>query len=119
MRTSSAKAKGRRLQQKVAERLRQHTGLGLADIASTPMGTQGIDVMLSGAARAKVPFAIETKNVEKINIWGCWKQTETNAKLTGLKPLLVFGRNHEEPLVCLTFEDFMEMLAWRQINSEE
>ncbi len=111
MRTSSAKAKGRRLQQKVAERLRVHTGLGIADIASTPMGSQGIDVMLSSAARALVPFAIETKNVEKINIWGCWKQTEMNAGLTGLQPLLIFARNHEEPLVCMSFESFMELLS--------
>lgn len=111
MRTSSAKAKGRRLQQGVAERLREVTGLPEADIHSTPMGTQGLDIKLSAAARAAVPFAIECKNVEKINIWASWEQAKVNAKKEQLAPLVVFSRNRSEILITMSFEEFLKWLT--------
>jgi hypothetical protein len=110
VRSSSAKAKGRRHQQHVAERLREVTGLPEADIHSTPMGTQGLDIKLSGAARERVPFGIECKNTEKINIWQAWEQAKVNAALENLSPLVVFSRNRSEVLVTMSFEDFLKWL---------
>jgi hypothetical protein len=110
VRTSSAKAKGRRHQQYVAEKLREVTGLPEADIHSTPMGTQGVDIRLSVAARTRVPFAIECKNTEKINIWQAFDQAKVNAGNEGLSPLVVFSKNRSDVLVCMTFEDFLKWL---------
>lgn len=113
MRTSSAKAKGRRLQQNVAQLLRDATGLTESDIRSISMGAQGCDVMLSAEARKHIPFAIECKNQEKISIWASWEQTKDNAELEKLQPLLVFSKNHSEVLVTMTFGSFLELLRER------
>ena len=70
MKTSSAKAKGRRLQQKVRDLLLEtFTELEPDDIRSTSMGVSGEDLQLSPAARKLIPFAIECKNQEKLNVW--------------------------------------------------
>ncbi len=65
MRTSSAKAKGRRLQQKVRDLiLETFSELEEDDVRSTSMGASGEDVLLSPLARKKFPFSVECKNVE-------------------------------------------------------
>lgn len=105
MKTSSAKAKGRRLQQKVAERIREYYGLPDSDVRSLPMGAPGADVWLSEYARKKFPFAIECKNVESINIWKAYAQAKTHADDEPVLPLVVFSRNNSETLVTLALED--------------
>jgi hypothetical protein len=110
MRTQSAKAKGRRLQQEVASRIRAAFSLPEADVRSTSMGAQGEDVTLSYAARGVFPFAIECKNTESINIWKAFLQSEEHAAMTGLKPLVVFSRNRSEVLCTLKFDDLLELL---------
>ena len=74
------------------------------------MGAQGTDIQLSAAARARIPFAIECKNVEKINLWAAWAQAAANTPAE-LEPLLVVARNRTEPLVVMRFEDFLSWLA--------
>lgn len=107
MKTSSAKAKGRRLQQKVVAALREFYAWPESDVRSIPMGAQGADVWLSSTARLDFPFAIECKNVEKINIWASWTQANANAKKEDLAPMLVFSRNNEETLVVLRLNDLL------------
>lgn len=115
MKTSSAKSKGRRLQQRIAEVIRKTFGLSEEDVFSNPMGCQGEDVRLSDKARECFPFSIESKNVEKINIWEALKQAEgENRKY---KPLLVFSRNRSEDYCALKFSDFLLLLA--QIKKQE
>lgn len=113
MKTSSAKAKGRRLQQKVAKRLQEWFGFVAADCRSIPMGAQGCDIWLSSSAQEKFPFAMECKNVEKINIWEAWKQAKTHAlngrEIEEVYPLIVFSKNNEEVLVTLRLDD---LLSW-------
>ena len=93
MRPQSCKSKGRRLQQKVASDIRDaFPHLKEDDCHSTPMGAHGEDVRLSSAARECVNLSIECKNVEKINIWECLQQCETNTR-DGTTPCLVFSRN--------------------------
>jgi len=66
VKTSSAKAKGRRLQQKVRDLiLETFSELEEDDVRSTSMGAGGEDVQLSPLARRKFPFSVECKNVEK------------------------------------------------------
>ena len=70
MKTRSAKNKGKRLQNSVRDILLEtFTQLEEDDIKSTTMGESGEDIQLSPAARKLIPYAIECKNQEKINIW--------------------------------------------------
>ena len=78
MSTRSAKAKGRKLQTWVAEKL-----LGLLkrvtelDIKSTPMGVNGVDVQLSTVAYKQFPYNIECKNTERMTtIYNYYEQLE-------------------------------------------
>ena len=66
MKTSSAKAKGRRLQKLVHDLLHQaFPHLHDNDIRPVPMGSSGEDIQLSEAARVSIPVSLECKNVEK------------------------------------------------------
>jgi hypothetical protein len=108
MTPQSAKAKGRRLQQEVADNLVAACGgvLELDDIRSTSMGAGGEDILLSPLARKIYPFNIECKNVEKINIWAAIKQAEEHGKYN---PLVCFKRNGEEIYVTLKLQDLLDL----------
>jgi hypothetical protein len=69
LKTSSAKAKGRRLQQRVRDDMRALAPqLDPTDIESTTMGLSGVDIVLTAAARKVFgELAFECKNVEKLN----------------------------------------------------
>jgi len=108
MNVSSAKAKGRRLAQRIANYIREIFGLKEDEVYNTPGGVPGEDIRLSDKARQLVPFSIEVKNVEKLNIWAALDQAESaNRKY---KPLLVFARNRSEDYCALKFSDFMNLL---------
>ena len=70
MKTQSAKAKGRRLQQWFRDLLVSKLGIHKEDIESRSMGGGGEDLIMARSARQKFPYSIECKNQEKINIWG-------------------------------------------------
>ena len=79
MRPQSAKAKGRRHQQRIVrDILDAFPHLQPDDVVSTGMGQNGCDVRLSTAAKQSIPLAIEAKNCEKISIWACIEQCEAN-----------------------------------------
>ena len=113
MKTASAKAKGRRLQKLVVAAILEHyTDLTEADVTPAIMGESGIDVKLSEAARRVFPYAVECKNVEKVNIWAAIKQAEDHAKQDKkacLRPLVVLLRNHGVPHVVLSLHDFFDI----------
>ena len=69
MKTQSAKAKGRRLQQWTRDQLIEHLFISDEDVESRSMGAGGEDLIMSKDARRKFPYSIECKNVEKVNIW--------------------------------------------------
>ena len=71
MKTASRKAKGRRLQNKIRDLLIEHFSDELEDddIRCAIMGESGEDLKLSPAARKLIPYSIECKNQEKLNIW--------------------------------------------------
>jgi hypothetical protein len=108
MKTSSAKSKGRRLQQWVRCLLISTFDLESDDVHSRSMGAGGEDVMLSPKARAIFPYSIECKNVEKLNLWESWKQAEANAG--GYEPLLIIKRNRQKPLAVVDAEHFIGAL---------
>lgn len=108
MRPASAKAKGRRLQQEVAELLRRAFDLPEEDVKPAIMGERGRDIHLSERAARAFPFAIECKNVESLNIWKALDQAAANAG--GLDPLLVFRRNRSETFCALRLQDLVELV---------
>lgn len=108
MKTSSAKQKGRKLQQLIAKRIQEVFDLQPDDVRSTPMGCSGSDVMMSPLAKSKFPFDVEAKNQEKVSIWKAYEQSAVRSE-KGLTPLLVIKRNRTKPLVVLDFEDFLSL----------
>lgn len=109
MKTSSAKAKGRRLQQRVRDDLRAVAPqLDPTDIESRGMGQNGTDIILTKAARSVFGnLAIECKNVEVLNAVGIFQ--EHLEKYPGSIPVMVHSRNHIAPRVTLLWADFLRL----------
>ena len=114
MKTSSAKAKGRRLQQKFRDLLIEKLDIHPEDIESRAMGSGDEDLIMARAARAKFPYSIECKNQEKLNIWAAWEQANGNKGL--YEPLVVIKKNGIRPLVVLDAENFLDMI--RNFNDD-
>ena len=74
MKTQSAKAKGRKLQQWVRDQIIEQLEVHPEDIESRSMGAGGEDLIMARAARQKFPFSVECKNVEKLNVWEAYEQ---------------------------------------------
>jgi hypothetical protein len=108
MKTSSAKAKGRRLQSFVVDAVRAALRLHEPDIRPAIMGETGMDIKLSMEARRHWPYATECKNVQKIAIWESLEQAEGHAS-AGLEPLLVFSRNRARVWAVVPFEHLVEL----------
>ncbi len=104
---ASAKKKGRLFQQEVAAAIRDHFNLPIMDVCSRPMGSNGIDIMLSDRARSVFPFGVECKRSERRDLQAWWRQTKVNAAAEGLYPLLVVRKNRQEPLVILDHHLFL------------
>lgn len=93
MRPQSCKNKGRRFQQKIARSiLDAFPHLTEDDVHSTSMGAPGEDIKLSAAARTALPLSLECKCVERLNVWQCIEQAQSNTP-EGATPCLVFSRN--------------------------
>ena len=116
MKTSSAKAKGRKLQQHVRDRvLELYPTLTERDVVSAPMGVPGEDIQLSQVASELFPYSVECKNVEKLNIWKALEEAEGNNR--DLEPIVVFKRNRSKTYCCLSFETFMELIKQNGTNT--
>ena len=107
MKTQSAKAKGRRLQQWFRDLLVSKLGIHKEDIESRSMGAGGEDLIMARSARQKFPYSIECKNQEKINIWESYKQADENSK--DYEPVVVLKRNKHKPLVLVDAEYFVKL----------
>jgi len=111
MKASSAKAKGRRLQNAVCELLMEHfkNELEPGDLRPAIMGESGEDIKRSPLAKRLLPFSFECKNQEKLNIWAAVRQAEENCP-EGDDPVVVFKRNNSETYAVLRIEDFINLL---------
>ena len=107
MKTSSAKAKGRRLQQWVRSLLIETLHVHEEDIESRSMGSGGEDLIMARDARTKFPYSIECKNQEKINVWESYNQAKENCK--GYEPIVVMKRNKSDPLVVIDAKSFINL----------
>ena len=107
MKPSSAKAKGRKLQQWVVDKLVAILGFDPEDLESRPMGSQGEDIIMGRESREQFPYSIECKNQEAVNVWKAYEQAESNCK--GYEPLVVIKRNRSKPLVLVDAEHFVKL----------
>jgi len=107
MKTQSAKAKGRRLQQWIRDKLIEELQVHPEDIESRSMGAGGEDLIMARAAREKFPYSIECKNVEKLNVWDAYSQASENSG--NYEPIVVMKKNGKKPLVVVDAEYFVKM----------
>jgi|TARA_A200000159_G_scaffold153488_1_gene165501 hypothetical protein len=107
LKTSSAKAKGRKLQQWFAQLMVDTLKLHEEDLESRPMGSQGEDIIMGRESREKFPYSIECKNQEAVNVWKAYEQASENCK--GYEPLVVIKRNRHKPLVLVDAEHFVDL----------
>jgi hypothetical protein len=113
MKPSSAKAKGRALQNLLRDTLRQaFPTLEEDDIKGAPMGTNGADIVLSPAARKLIPYSFECKaRAGTKTLYDWMDQAISHAKGT---PVVVVKGDRKAPLVMLRLSDFMEMVVGKQ-----
>lgn len=108
MTPSAAKAKGRRLQQWVRDKiLSLFLTLEPDDVRSTSMGAGGEDVTLSPAARRKVPFQIECKNKARSQVHTYFDQAKSHGTHP---PLVIVKMDRKEALAIVEAETFFKML---------
>ena len=107
MKTSSAKAKGRRFQQWVRDQLIEQLDVHPEDIESRSMGAGGEDLIMARAAREKFPYSIECKNQETLNVWKSYEQAESNSG--DYEPVVFIKRNNQKPLVVVDAEYFVKL----------
>ena len=107
MKTQSAKAKGRRLQQWFRDLLIEELEIHTEDIESRSMGAGGEDLIMARAAREKFLYSIECKNQESVNLWKSYEQAQENSK--DYEPVVVLKRNNSKPLVLVDAEYFVKL----------
>jgi len=107
MKTQSAKAKGRKLQQWVRTQLIEQLDVHPEDIESRSMGAGGEDLIMARAARKKFPYSVECKNQEKVNLWEAYNQACDNSG--NYEPIVVLKRNNQKPLVLIDAEYFVRL----------
>ena len=111
MKTSSAKAKGRKLQDWVRQKLIEYLGEDHThdlheEITTAIMGEHGADVKLSQACSHLFPFSIECKNQEKFH--SLYKMVDQASNHSRFPPLAFIKMNRRKPLVVLDAEQFLE-----------
>jgi len=107
MKTQSAKAKGRKLQQWVRDQIIEQLEVHPEDIESRSMGAGGEDLIMARAARERFPFSVECKNVEKLNVWDAYEQAKSNSK--DHEPIVVMKKNQKKPLVVVDADFFISL----------
>lgn len=112
IKTSSAKAKGRRLQQWVAQKIAELIGMEYGKdcpVESRPMGQTGVDVRLEKKALELFPFSVECKAQENWAIPSWIEQAKENT-LPGTDWLLVAKKSRNPAIIILDAETFFRIL---------
>ena len=105
----SKKAKGVRLENYIAQRIREVLG-----VVAKRMPKSGALKDFKADIYTDLPLSIEAKNQETWSIPKWWEQCKKDAKEK--TPVLVISRNRmKEPLAILKFEDLLKFMA----NSRE
>ena len=110
MKQKSRKAKGRRLQNFVRDKiLKNFPHLRAKDVQCVENYAPGPDIILSKVGRKLVPYQFEIKNQEKMKtVYDFYKQASKNSRK--LELVVVMKMNSRDPLVVIDFEHFLELI---------
>ena len=109
---ASRKAKGRRFQQWIADRIGKLLNLPAGkdlDVESRPMSQSGTDIRLSEKAKCLFKFDVEAKNVESINVWKAVEQAQSNQS-EGCDWLVFLKKNGKQPIVVMDSNTFFKLM---------
>jgi hypothetical protein len=109
---SSAKAKGRSLQQWTCKKISELLGIPWGKdelIASREASQTGTDVRLVGEAKERFPFSVECKWQESWSVPSWIRQAKSN-QAKGTDWLLICKRSRENPVAIVDAERFFELL---------
>ena len=111
MKTASCKSKGRELQKHCAKiLLRFAEALEPDDVVSRPMGSGGVDIMMSPKAQIIFPVSIESKNTKAFPSVKALKQSTDN-KYPGTIAAVVWkphGKGYDQSIIYFNYESFVE-----------
>lgn len=109
MQARSARAKGKRLENLIKDKLVEAFSLTSDDIRVAIGAENGADIKLSNKAKALFPFAIECKARAKMDtLYKFYDQAVRNSDK--LIPLLVLKADYKNPLVVLDFDYFLTLV---------
>jgi hypothetical protein len=112
----SRKAKGREFQKDIRKKILEiYPELEEDDVKCALMSEGGEDIKLSPAARKLIPYSIEAKRQEKLNIWDAIKQAEDNSK-EGITPVVIFRRNHSIAYAVIPAEHFFQLVSKKTVE---
>ena len=108
MKTQSAKAKGRKLQQWTRDQILEvYPHLEADDVRSTSMGASGSDVQLSPLARKSFDYDVECKSLARVGVYRYVDQCNNRGDA---QPLVIVKENRRKPLAVVDAEHFFELL---------
>ncbi len=112
IKVSSAKAKGRTLQQWVCQKVSELLGIPWGKdelIAPREASQTGTDVRLIGLAKERFPFSVECKHQEAWSVPAWIAQAKKN-QLEGTDWLLILKKNRLDPVIVMDAERFFALL---------
>lgn len=105
---SSAKNKGRLLQQKIRDEvIEMFPELTIDDVRSTSMGAGGADIQLSQAAKALFPYDVECKSKKLSPAHSLYDQAKTHGDL---EPLVLVKKNRDIVLAIVSWDHLKELI---------
>lgn len=112
IKTASAKAKGRNLQNWVRDRiLAKIKGLRAGDVVSAPMGVNGSDIQLSPHAKDILPFQFECKANKTFSIYKIFDQCKSHGDLN---PVVILKGDYKTPIACVSVDLLLDLIAENQ-----
>ena len=115
MKTSSAKQKGRKLQQWVRDEiLKRFPTMRAEDVRSTSMGAGGEDVQLSPFARDLLPIQVECKSHKDFAVYRILDQA---AEHGNYQPVVFLKANNRSPIAVVDAELWLDMAGKYYGNS--
>ncbi len=101
--TINSKQKGARSERECAELIRKHGFEARRSAQYCGNTGEAADITTD------LPYHIEVKHQERLEIDKWWEQATHDAKESGKEPILVFRKNNQRWRVCMDFEKFLEM----------
>lgn len=119
IRPQSAKSKGRKWQQSVAALVKHVFGLEEDDVVSRPMGSGGVDLMMSPEAQRRVGVSFECKKTTIEPTLKALEQARSNAYsgTIGVVAWQPRGIGGDNGVVTLDLHDFLQLV--RKANGKD